>query len=204
MSVVLAVCGGRHESSSAPFPFVDELGRFLATMPQVSLEYGACPGYPDRLVSAFLVTGSPDRVHGFSPHLDHQSGWPEPAGVRIDYTGLGSGRNQLIIEASTHALIFPGEWGTLSEACWALSRDLPVASPDGFAEFLNSCLQRIPIADACWREVAQGCLDEIEQGNPFTEHRLMQLVKQHGDFDKETDAVTPISTASDLASFVAD
>jgi hypothetical protein len=203
MGIVLAICGGRNETADAPFAWVDEIGRRLASLPEASLVYGACPGYPDRLVSAFLSSASPARVHGISPNIGPRQGWPNPPGVFIEYTDLGSGRNELIIRAATHVLILPGEWGTLSEACWALSRDIPIASPAPFSNLLNRCLGRKPGAEADWSAIVEECLSQKECEVPFSEDLLMELYDTCFNSNvKSAECSTSIETWEDLAAFL--
>lgn len=119
----IAICG------STPFdPAETETARVCGRMlaeEGADLIYGAGQGTPCDLVQAFLdySSGVTQEVIGLSPwstQAKHDAaGFHRPAGVRMEYTGWGPGRNSPLVERSDALIAFGGRYGTLSDLAFA-------------------------------------------------------------------------------------
>ncbi len=111
-----------------------ELGRSLPAS-EISVQTGACGGFPDALADGFREQGG--RVVGFSPGADlaghRETGSPEGSYDELLF-GFGGliEREVALIARSAAVLALGGNVGTLSELCMAVKMQRPLLIVDGF------------------------------------------------------------------------
>ncbi len=117
----IAVCGAGVGASDGELAWAEEVGGLLAEAGAVVVCGGlggvmeaACRGARSKLGSTFAFLPGDDR--------DEANGWVQHAVP----TGLGQGRNLLVVRAADAVIAIGGSWGTLSEIALALRDGRPV------------------------------------------------------------------------------
>lgn len=117
----IAVCGSGQSSDPTLLQAAEEVGRRLAEAGAV-LVCGGLGGVME--ASARGAAGAGGLTVGILPGRD--AGEANPS-IRIPLaTGLGEGRNVLVVRASDAVIAVGGEWGTLSEVALARKIGVPV------------------------------------------------------------------------------
>lgn len=117
----IAVCGSGQSSDPTLLQAAEEVGRQLAEAGAV-LFCGGLGGVME--ASARGAAGAGGLTVGILPGRD--AGDANPS-IRIPLpTGLGEGRNVLVVRASDAVIAVGGEWGTLSEVALARKIGVPV------------------------------------------------------------------------------
>ena len=124
----IAVCGAGSGASEGELAWAEEVGGLLAEAGTVLVCGGlggvmeaACRGARSKL--GFTIGLLPGE------RRDDANGW---VSLAIP-TGMGEGRNFLIVRAADAIIAIGGGWGTLSEVAFALKHGTPVISLGSFA-----------------------------------------------------------------------
>ncbi len=120
--MIVGISGGVKNNHRTDLEVARECGRVLAGIPEVAnLVYGSCPGMAHEVVLGYVhaSTGVAEQVVGFSPWSTHdrhvRENYPLHPAVRTTFTGLGMGRNSMIVESAQILLAVGGQLGTLDE-----------------------------------------------------------------------------------------
>ena len=118
--VYVAVCGPG-DASGEEANWAEEVGRFLARAGAVLV----CGGLGGVMEAAVRGAHEESGVTlGLLPGADR---WGAAAGLTLSVpTGMGEGRNALIVRAADALIAIAGEFGTLSEIALALKTNVPV------------------------------------------------------------------------------
>ncbi len=119
--VRVAVCGTGHDADAGLLEAAEEIGRRLAEAGAV-LVCGGLGGVME--ASARGAAGAGGLTVGILPGRDADAA---NAWIRIPLaTGLGEGRNVLVVRGADAVIAVGGEWGTLSEVALARKIGIPV------------------------------------------------------------------------------
>lgn len=122
MKPIIAVVGGSTVSTEV-YQTAREVGRSVAEAGALLIT-GGLGGVMEAASQGAKEKGG--TVIGILPGLSHQDANPY---VNIPIvTGLGDGRNMLIVQTAQAVIALPGEYGTLSEIALALKIGRPVVS----------------------------------------------------------------------------
>ena len=124
---MIAVCGAGEDASAEQLALAEEAGALIAEAGAVLVCGGlggvmeaACRGARSRLGTTLGL------LPGDSPR--EANGWVTLAIP----TGLGEGRNLLIVRAASAVIAIGGGWGTLSEVAFAMKIGVPVVGLGSF------------------------------------------------------------------------
>ncbi|HKJ93348.1 MAG TPA: TIGR00725 family protein [Longimicrobiales bacterium] len=117
----VAVCGSARTSDSTLLRAAEEIGKRLAEAGAV-LVCGGLGGVMEAAARGAARVGG--LTIGVLPGTDANAA---NASIRVPLaTGLGEGRNVLVVRASNAVIAVGGEWGTLSEVALARKIGVPV------------------------------------------------------------------------------
>jgi uncharacterized protein (TIGR00725 family) len=117
----IAVCGSGHSADPTLLRGAEEIGRRLAEAGAV-LVCGGLGGVMEASARGAVQAGG--LTVGILPGRDADEANPS---IRIPLaTGLGEGRNVLVVRTSDAVIAVGGEWGTLSEVALARKIGVPV------------------------------------------------------------------------------
>lgn len=117
----IAVCGSGHDSDAALLRAAEEIGRRLAEAGAV-LVCGGLGGVMEASARGAVRAGG--LTVGILPGKDAETANPW---IRVPLaTGLGEGRNVLVVRGADAVIAVGGTWGTLSEVALARKIGVPV------------------------------------------------------------------------------